>query len=391
VALGSPELEAILDTIAEGALERDRDRQPPYALVEVIRRSRLGALRVPVSRGGGGHTLRELFEFVIRLADADPNLAHILRNHFSFTENRLRSTREGEPNPWLDQVVAGSIFGHATTELGSSVAGGGEYATSLTPTGDHYLLNGTKYYCTGSMYADWVVVQASLSASQSATAIVPTSRPGVDLKDDWDGMGQRLTGSGTTLFVDVVVYPDEIIANPQGPRGPGQATFPQLYLTAIIAGILRNMQRDAVALIRRRERSFYHAPAERPVDDPILQQTVGQIASNAFAAEAVVLAAADALDRSAAANAAGRPDPDLAASAALRAAEAKVVVDEIGQRTGGLLFDAGGASATKYDALLDRHWRNARTLSSHNPWTYKARCIGDYQVNGTPLPQGAYF
>jgi alkylation response protein AidB-like acyl-CoA dehydrogenase len=40
---------------------------------------------------------------------------------------------------------------------------------------------------------------------------------------------------------------------------------------------------------------------------------------------------------------------------------------------------------------FDRHWRNARTLSSHNPTTLKARSIGDYEVNGTPLPTKGFF
>ena len=51
----------------------------------------------------------------------------------------------------------------------------------------------------------------------------------------------------------------------------------------------------------------------------------------------------------------------------------------------------GGASATKRSFNLDRHWRNARTLASHNPGTYKARAIGDHVINGTPLPINGFF
>ena len=121
---------------------------------------------------------------------------------------------------------------------------------------------------------------------------------------------------------------------------PYYNTQAQLFLTTINAGILRAILRDAVALVRRRERSFYYAPAERPADDPILQQTVGQIASNAFAAETVVLAAADALEAASAARDRGEPGGALDAGAALAAAKAKVVVvDELVIRSGGLLFD----------------------------------------------------
>jgi alkylation response protein AidB-like acyl-CoA dehydrogenase len=56
-----------------------------------------------------------------------------------------------------------------------------------------------------------------------------------------------------------------------------------------------------------------------------------------------------------------------------------------------MLLDVGGASATKQSQNLDRHWRNARTLASHNPGAYKARAIGDHVINGTPLPVNGFF
>lgn len=49
------------------------------------------------------------------------------------------------------------------------------------------------------------------------------------------------------------------------------------------------------------------------------------------------------------------------------------------------LFEVGGASATLRTRGLDRHWRNARVLASHNPLIYRARLLGDRAVNGTPL------
>jgi alkylation response protein AidB-like acyl-CoA dehydrogenase len=158
------------------------------------------------------------------------------------------------------------------------------------------------------------------------------------------------------------------------------------------AGILRAIHRDAVALVRSRKRTFYYAPAELAADDPLLQQTVGQISSETFAAESVVLAAARALDiSSAAAEVREATAPEAAHHAALLAAKAKIVVDEFALRAGSQLFDVGGASNTRRGANLDRHWRNARTLSSHNPTTLKARAIGDYDVNGTPLPAKGFF
>ncbi|KAF1020169.1 MAG: Dibenzothiophene desulfurization enzyme C [Paracidovorax wautersii] len=131
--------------------------------------------------------------------------------------------------------------------------------------------------------------------------------------------------------------------------------------------------------------------AARPIDDPVIQQTVGEIGATAFAAEAIVLAAADALDRVNQARAReGGEQLALAHAAAVAAAQAKVVVDELVVRVAGQLFDVGGASAATQRYNLDRHWRNARTLASHNPATLKARNLGEHALLGTVLPSGFF-
>jgi alkylation response protein AidB-like acyl-CoA dehydrogenase len=395
VTAQSPGLAALLAFIGEGASDRDRHRTLPFPVIDAIRSARLGALRVEAEVGGGGATNRELFETVIRLGDADPNVAHILRNHFTFVERFVRGATDAKHAKWRHAVVDGAIFGLAYGELDTARVGGKDANTVLTPEGDGYRLNGTKYYSTGTLYSDYVLVRAKLPSDGLASAIIPVTRAGVDIIDDWDGFGQRLTGSGTTILRDVRVEADEVVPDTEGHFFTQSYTgpVPQLVLTAINAGILRGILRDATALVRRRERSYSHAPSERPADDPILQMTVGQIASNAFAAEATVLAAADALDRLDLARASDDKARFDAATheASLLTSKAKVFVDEVTVRSAGLLLDGGGASATKQSYNLDRHWRNARTLASHNPGTYKARAIGDHAINGTPLPVNGFF
>ncbi|MEH1850657.1 MAG: acyl-CoA dehydrogenase family protein [Nostoc sp.] len=394
VTANSPELQTLFDFIALGSAERDRDRILPYDVVELIRRSGLGALRIPVAEGGGGSSARELFEVAIRLGDADPNVAHIVRNHFSVTERILRSERTPRNRRWLKAVVDGAIIGLASTELEVKRAGGGQVAnTKLIPDDGGYRLNGTKYYSTGSLYADLIFVRLLTPNDTVATALLPTKREGIDLVDDWDGFGQRLTGTGTTTFTNVRVEADEVILETDTDKDNLPYNIvPQLFLTAINAGIIRSVLRDATALIHKRPRTFYHATTEQAADDPILQQTVGQIASNAFAAEAIVLAAADVLDRLPAAQAQGEDsETAVALAASLSAAKTKLIVDELALKSATLLFEVGGASTTKKSSNFDRHWRNARTLASHNPGHFKARAIGDYEINGTPLPTRGFF
>jgi alkylation response protein AidB-like acyl-CoA dehydrogenase len=395
IKAGSPELEALLNQIAEGASDRERDRVLPFEVIDLIRRARLGALRLPLDAGGAGSTIRDLFAFVIRLGEADANVAHILRNHFSVVERLVRSPKDEQSRQWQKAVAEGAIIGLATTELESPRVGNVTPGTTFTPDGNgDYLLNGTKYYSTGTLYSDYVLVRAADPSGATGATIVPIKREGIELVDDWDGLGQRLTATGTTHFRNVKVRREEVVFDtPDGGYGvPYSNTFAQLFLTAVVAGIARATLRDATALVRSRKRTFYYAPTEIPTDDPLLQQTVGQIASGAFAAETVVLAAAEALDLATDAFDAGAANATEAAhTAALLSAKAKIIADDFAIRGGSLLFDVGGASATKKVTNFDRHWRNARTLSSHNPTTYKARSIGEHEINGTPSPAKGFF
>jgi alkylation response protein AidB-like acyl-CoA dehydrogenase len=392
VTLGSPELTVLLEYIDAGVVDRDRDDRHPFEEFEVIRAARLGALRLPVADGGGGATLTDLFETVIALGAADPNVAHSLRNHFNFTESLLRHPDSADGR-WLDEVKAGKLFGTSTTELSRKQAGRRtrDFDSAVTETTGGLRLSGTKFYSTGNLYADYLVVSASGPEGDSVRVVVPAQSEGVHLEKDWDGIGQRFTGSGTTSYDNVAVDRANFLSrgNLYGEL-TYSATFPQLYLTAVIAGILRRVTRDAAHLVRTKQRTFYHAAAEEPVEDPILQQSVGLLSSQAFAAEALVLSAADALSDAYAAYGTGS-EPDLSLRAALRAAKAKVIVDELALRAAGDLFDVGGGTAARRSSHLDRHWRNIRTLAAHNPKTYKAKAIGAHELTGEGLPNGAFF
>lgn len=389
----SPALDALIEGIAQGAAERELARTLPFEVLDPVRRSGLGALRIPVAAGGGGASFRQLYDVVIRLAAADANVAHILRNHFVFVERYARIPVDPQQEGWQAAVVGGALVGLANNEPAAPVVGGSPIETILRPDGDGFRISGRKFYSTGTLFSDLVLVRVAGEDGRPASAVIPARREGISLIDDWDGVGQRLTGSGTTVFNQVRVERQEVVFDTAelGYGLPYFSTLPQLYLTAINAGILRAILADARALVKRRERSYFFAPATVPAEDPILQQVVGEIASNAFVAEAAILAAADAQDQIDALRAARKPTLEAAHHGAALAAKAKVVVDDLVIRSGSQLFDVGGASAAQRSYNLDRHWRNARTLASHNPRLYKARALGQLELNGTPLPASSFF
>ena len=389
---GSPALRDLVAAIAAGTEARERGEASAHAAIDLARAARLGAVRLPHALGGSGLTLRELFEIVIDLAEADPNIPHILRNHFAFVERALRAPDNPKYRRWIGHVREGRIIGLGASELGIQNIGLGSGDTKLEAAGEGYVLNGRKYYSTGNFYSDFILVNASTPDGAPVSALVPIRQEGLNVDDDWDGIGQRLTASGTTVLTNVPVPRDDVLfVRDEDVAVPFQATVPQLYLTAIVAGILRSVVSDASAVLRRRDRNYYHAVATRPADDPILQQTVGELASAAYVAEAAVLRAAEALDRAAKSAIGGAPDHDLFREAAIRAAKSKVAIDAIALKAANQLFEVGGASAARQSQRLDRHWRNIRTISSHNPLSYKARAIGDHIVNGTAIPSASFF
>jgi alkylation response protein AidB-like acyl-CoA dehydrogenase len=398
---GSPQWSELLAKIAAGAKDRDLDDENPFDEVNALKRAGFGTLRLPESLGGAGFTVPQLFSAVIDVAQADPIVAHIFRTHFWFTEERLRTAADPVSQRWLRQIADGKIFGNAFSEKGALAVGSLVFNTRLLPDPANpgaLRLNGEKFYSTGTLFADYLTVTATTDHDSVANVVIPTDREGVRLVDDWDGFGQRRTGTGTTVLTDVAVAADEVLSDSPYDADPVptvQYASLQLFIHAVVAGILANVVDDGVALLRSRERNFSHAVAERPTDDPLLQRQLGVLASTAYVARAAVLDAAAtigaATDSASETGADGVPDADLAAEAQLKVAKVKVHLDDIAPEAATRLLELGGASAASRQRGLDRHWRNIRTITLHNPVAYKARVVGENLLHGTPVPANAYF
>lgn len=373
----------IFDRIAEGAVARETDRELAHTEIAALRAARFGALRVPVEFGGYGATVRQLFGVLIDLAAAESNLPQALRVHFSFVEDQLLA----EPGPareqWLRAVTEGTLVGNAITEPG--VGAVDRYRTRLTRDGEHWRLDGTKFYSTGSLYADHILVAADRDGERVGV-LVGAGAEGVRQHDDWDGFGQRLTASGTTEFTAVRVTEEQILGPGYGVPGPTYATaYLQLVQLAVLAGIARRAESDVRDWVSRRTRGYTHSAADLPRRDPLVQQVIGKLSAAAFSARATVLAVADLLDE---VLAAGAKDDAALTAVELAAAQAQLAVIDTVLPATSLLFEVGGASIVSEGLRLDRHWRNARTISVHNPAIQKARAVGDHLLNGTDLPFG---
>ncbi|MCO7574474.1 acyl-CoA dehydrogenase family protein [Pseudomonas chlororaphis] len=375
----------IFQRIAAGAVEREHSRTLPYEPIQWLKQAGFGAVRVPVEYGGGGASLPQLFQLLIELAEADANVPQALRGHFAFAEDRLNAAPGPGRDLWFKRFVEGDIVGCAWTEIGAVEIG--QVITKVTPDGEKWRLNGEKFYSTGSIFSDWIDVYAQRTdTGGDVIAAVRTRQPGIQQSDDWDGFGQRTTGSGTSRFNDAEVEAENIIDF--ATRFKYQTAFYQLVLLATLAGIGRAALRDVAHEVRVRKRIYSHGNAPQVSADAQVQQVVGEIAALVYAAEAATERAAAPAQRAYLARFAGDQVKEREANVAaeIESATAQVVVTELIQRATSELFNALGASDIRQGKALDRHWRNARTVSSHNPVIYKARIVGDWQINGNEPP-----
>ncbi|MDJ0453578.1 acyl-CoA dehydrogenase family protein [Gordonia amicalis] len=371
----------IFARIAEGAVAREDDRRLAHDEVSWLREAKFGALRVPVELGGYGASVRQLFRLLIDLATAESNLPQALRVHWSFVEDQLAALPDHEAERWLRKVAEGTLVGNAITEPG--VGAIDRYQTRLTADGDSWRLDGTKYYSTGSLYSDHILVAADQDGER-VSVLVDADAEGVTQHDDWDGFGQRLTASGTTEFSGVQVSGDRILGPGYGVEGRTYATsYLQLVQLSVLAGIAQRATDDVSEWVRERTRTFTHSTADLPRHDPLVQQVIGRLTAAAYSARTIVLDIADQLDRLAET---AWQDEELLDKVEFDVARAQATVIPLVLDATTQLFEVGGASITSERLRLDRHWRNARVISVHNPLIFKLQAIGDHVLNGTELP-----
>ena len=391
-------LRPVFATIAERAAERDNDRSLPVEEVRLLADAGFGALRLPVDAGGAGLTIAQFTELLIELGTADSNQPQLWRNHIAFVEDRVWHRDAPGADGWLERIASGDIVGGAWSER--ATVPGASNSTRFDEATQPPTVTGTKYYSTGSIYGDWISVAAKTADDTDVFVIIDARGDGVELFDDWDGIGQRLTGSGTTVLDRVAVAGDAVFRGDE--RAPHQEIIYQIVLLASLAGVALSARDEGAAAVRARIRNYPHGLAAAPREDAIVQEAIGGVAAAAAAAKAVVLHAGSQLDAGLAdlervggdRTPTGQAEPPSGTAEQLRAAavatwEAQLVAADAALRASTELYDALGSSAVERGTGLDRHWRNARTLVSHNPRGYKARLIGDWYLNqADPSPWG---
>ena len=371
---------------AAGAPQRDRERRLPHEEIEAVRRSGLLAMRVPREYGGIEIDMPNFSRVIRLLAAGDPNIAQAITPHFTNLE-KLRIYGTPAQHRWyFDLALTGSLTSNAAAEREGAFIG--DVSTLLFRENGIWRLRGRKYYSTGSLFSSIILVTAAHEEGGRAAIFVPVDRAGVTLSDDWDGMGQRTTASGTSEFDNVEIAEQEILRIPAyGARRTHEGSFAQLIHASIDAGIARAALEDACEYGRGGARVLRESGVRGAIEDPYVLHTIGEMAILTHGAESLLERGAALLDKAVRASFAGEAEGEqLLAEASIAIAEAKYATTEASIKVSEMIFRIGGASATSSRLDLDRHWRNARTHTTHDPVAYKARAVGDFYLNGALPP-----
>lgn len=239
-------------------------------------------------------------------------------------------------------------------------------------------ITGRKGYCTGSLYAHWIGILALDADDRAQLAFVPQNSPGLTVVDDWACLGQRTTASGTVLADNLPVNPFHLFPTWKSYASPTLAgPFAQLTTAAIDAGIARAALDDTVAFVRNSARPWIDAGVARASDDPLTIYHIGQLDSRLAAADALLERAGRVLDRYK-----NDLSEEHVAEASLAVARAKIWTTEVALEAASRLFELGGTRATGESLNLDRHWRNARVHTLHDPVRWKYQLLGNWVLNG---------
>ena len=358
-----------------GASLRDSHRQLPFAEIEKYSASGLWALTVPKEYGGPAVSIATLAEVTAIISEADSSIGQIPQNHYYMLEVVRANGTAAQKQQIYELVLSGARLGNALSEVGTKTVG--HYNTRIYRQADHFIVSGRKYYSTGALFAHYIPIVARDETDDLLLAIVLPDTPGVQVIDDWESFGQRTTGSGSTVLNNVRVQPEWVLPYEQSFRMP-TAVGPvgQIVHAAVDLGIAR----AAITDLRDFLRSAGHA--EALTADPLAVSSYGDLVVQLHAAEALLQRAGHIVDFLLADTC-----ESTLALASVAVAEAKAATTQIALLSTNQLFELGGFETTAEALNLNRHWRNARAHTLHDPVRWKFMAVGNYYLNDIYPPR----
>ncbi|MFS2225944.1 SfnB family sulfur acquisition oxidoreductase [Pantoea sp. B65] len=376
--------ERLARQFAPGAARRDREGILPIAELEAFSQSGLWGINVPEEYGGAGVSYATVAKVIAIISAADSALGQIPQNHLAGVAHLLADGSESQKQTLLAGVLRGLRWGNAFSEKGTATVA--DFKTTLRRDHDEVVINGEKFYATGALLAHLVHTVAVDDQGRANLVILDRNAPGLTVINNWSSFGQRTTASGTVILENVRANADRVIPVWQAFERPTAAgPISQIIQAAVDTGIARGTIADTLAFVRERSRPWIDSGQQKAAEDVFTIAAVGDLQIRLHAAEALLWRAGQLID-----IALQNASEETVAAATVATAEAKVLSTEIAILAGNKLFELAGTRSTLAEYNLDRHWRNARTHTLHDPVRWKYYHVGNYYLNGVNPPRHAW-
>ncbi|MCL4068439.1 SfnB family sulfur acquisition oxidoreductase [Pseudomonas sp. GX19020] len=366
--------------LAKDAALRDREGLLPLRELDLYSQSGIWSIIVPKEYGGPGLSYATLAKVIAIVASGDPSVAQIAQNHIAILGLIDIDATDAEKREIFGWALQGLRFGNAFSEFGGKTVV--DFKTRVTFEGDEAVVNGEKFYTTGALLSHIVPI-VSIGDDGAYLVFADRETEGLTITNNWSSFGQRTTGSGSVRLENVRVpkaravklQDVSVVPTVQGP-------ISQIIQAAIDAGIARNAIDETIRFVTTQSRPWIDSGKETAGEDPYTIQAIGTLKIHLHAADALLEIAGRAIDR-------GLADPSEAnvTDATIKTAEAKVLTTQVAIDATNKLFELGGTRSTLAQHALDRHWRNARTHTLHDPVRWKFYHVGNYYLNGVNPPR----
>lgn len=364
---------ALAGEFAPGASDRDINRVLPYAELDLLAQSGLLGITVPSEYDGIDVSNAVLADVIAILAEADSAIAEVPQSHFQFIEALRLAGTEEQKKFFYARALAGDLFAGAIVEQPRAENG---QPTHLTPDGIGHRINSRKYYSTGVLFSDWVVVSALDLQEKPVFALLSRKADGLQVIDDWDGFGQRTAASGTTVLQNVYVNADSVVRDKTAEPHSTIASIGQIIHAGIDLGIARAAFADLLGFLRSKA-------ATDIIGDPLAHSRIGQSVVALEAATAMLERAGKKIDFAQVNGNDAQIAQAVVSAAAARATASRTALD-----VANALFELAGPAATKIGLNFDRHWRNIRTHMADEPLRRIHRELGTTQLRSTSIAPG---
>jgi SfnB family sulfur acquisition oxidoreductase len=365
---------------SKGAAFRDREGLLPLEELDRYSQSGLWGINVPKAYGGPGVSYATLAEVIKIIASADSSIAQITQNHLAISGHIDLDGTEAQKKEFFGWVLKGLRFGNAFSELNSKNVAA--FETKVVKNGTTATVNGEKFYTTGALLSHIIPVVAVDEEGQGFLVFTERDAPGITVTNNWSSFGQRTTGSGGVRIENVTVPLSRLLPVAAFDRPTIAGPVSQIIQAAIDAGIAKGAIEDTITFVKTQSRAWIDSGKETAGEDPFTIQAIGDLEIRLHAAEALLEIAGLAIDK---ANA--NSTESNVAAATVKTAEAKVLTTEIAILATNKLFELAGTRSTLAQHNLDRHWRNARAHTLHDPVRWKYFHVGNYYLNGIDPPR----